>query len=230
MSIRFAVGLIHLAFVCFIGLRTLRVLPASAIIIVGLVWFSFGCDLYCFALYSDGKDFVPIEHLYAMFEFLAEMAFIYLTTENTTIRRVAYALIPLFFFSWIGTQYIPGVLTMRNEPMVVVADATANALIIWLTVIHAMNVSDAMHIYSPQNTPQSLFTETFRQLWLSENGKIFIGLLIYNFFGLCIYLVELLYPSINLIYFHSFSHIAKHTCFVLSFLQTHRRHASSTIL
>lgn len=227
---RFYIGLAYLAIVCLLSLRALRKIPVPAYIIVALIWFSLGCDLMCYAVYSANKEslkadeivklYTPIEHIYALFEFLAQLLFVYMISKNRRLKSSITIVVPIFFAGWVYSQLMPGIATMKNEPSIFFATSIANAYILIVLWLQAKNVSQDESLFS-----RSILRETLRQLFLSEVGKIFIALFIYNLFQLFLFLLILVNESISSVitqYTHSFSLVVRNTLIAMSFIQSLR--------
>jgi hypothetical protein len=230
---RFYIGLGYLALVCLLGLRALGKIPVPAYIIVALAWFSLGCDIMCYAVYAAHKDilppeeifklYAPIEHLYALFEFFAQLLFVYMISKGQRLRRSILIVVPVFFAGWVYSQFTPGIVNMKNEPAIFFATSIANAYILMVLRTQAKNVSEGSEILPLQ---RSILRETLRQLFLSEVGKIFIGLFIYNLFQLSLFFVILGIENISHVvtqWIHSFSLALRNTLIAVSFIQSIRK-------
>lgn len=220
---RFFLGLGYLALVCLLGLRALGKIPVPAYIIVALLWFSLGCDVLCYACYLAGVPFYPIEHLYALFEFFAQLLFVYMISKDQRLRRSIIIVVPVFFAGWVYSQITPGIVNMKNEPAIFFATSIANAYILFVLRTQAKNVND-----SSESLPlsRSILGETLRQIFLSELGKIFIGLFVYNLFQLSLFFLILGIENISLVitqWIHSFSLALRNSLIAMSFVQSIRK-------
>lgn len=224
MSLRFAAGLVFSAFICLLSLRALGKIPMPAFVIVALAWFSLACDLMCYACYTVGITHYPIEHLYALFEFLAQLLFVYLISTSTRLKQSILLVIPIFFGAWVYSQMAPGIVDMKNEPAIFFATSIANAYILFVLRSQAKSVSQSSQI------SHSILAETLRQLFLSELGKIFIGLFLYNLFQLSLFFLILGIENFSegaSRYIASFSHFVKNTLIAMSFIQSLRKGTSN---
>lgn len=230
---RFYLGLGYLTLVCLLGLRALGKIPVPAYIIVALTWFSLGCDIMCFAVYLAHKGslssdeifklYAPIEHLYALFEFFAQLLFVYMISKDQRLRRSITIVVPVFFAGWVYSQITPGIVNMKNEPSIFFATSIANAYILMVLRTQAKNVSEGSESLA---LPRSILGETLRQIFLSELGKIFIGLFVYNLFQLSLFLVILGIENISPVitqWIHSFSLALRNTLIAMSFIQSLRQ-------
>ena len=228
---RFYIGLAYLALVCLLSLRALRKIPVPAYIIVALIWFSLGSDLMCYAVYSANKGsvssaeiyklYAPIEHIYALFEFFAQLLFVYMISKSRGLKNSITIVVPIFFAGWVYSQFMPGVAAMKNEPSIFFATSIANTYILIVLWSQAKNVSEEKNLFS-----RSILWETLRQLFLSEVGKIFIALFVYNLFQLFIFLLILVNENISSVitqYTHSFSLAVRNTLVAMSFIQSLRK-------
>jgi hypothetical protein len=219
MSIRFLVGIVHLAIVCIIGWQVRERIPVAARPIVALVWCSLLTDLACYFAYQEKLPFLPIQHLYTFVEFLLEAQFVSAVTDNAHLKKLVAFAVPFFFLAWLGFHLAQPAMALGDEPLIILSDVIMNVSISFALTGQLRRISDDLHGMG-NNSIRSLLSETARQIWASPHGKIFAGLFAYNFFGLIVFGFQLSFPESDTRYAHSASHLVKNTCILFAFLQS----------
>ena len=217
-SIRFIVVEIAIIIVCIISLRTREKIPASAMPILILCWVSLTTDLFCYALYFKGLPYESVKHLYTIFEFFLEGIFISGVTKNGLLKQIITFVLPVYFAGWYSIQFLGNVLTEDDTVAQIVSDIVIIIGIVWTLYELTRNLSFEMRSMG-KYSQKELVLRTVYQIWQQAIGKMFIGLLMFNFFGLVIYEFELLIPQFQYLYYHSATDILKNICFILAFLQ-----------
>ncbi len=228
MSLRFFVVELLSFLVCLLGWQVGEKIPAPVKAIVTLVWCSLLTDLACNFAYQEGSAYLteqhqsfayqPLQHLYTVIEFLLEAQFVSSVTNSARLRNTMSLLMPAFFAAWLGFHASKPAMALGDEPLIILSDITMNWCIAFVLNSQMQNVSKELR-ESDNYSVAILFRETFRQIWLSASGKIFIGLFCYNFLGLLIFAYQLLLPESDTRYAHSASHLIKNTCIFLAFLE-----------
>jgi hypothetical protein len=217
-SIRFIVIEIVIITACIIGLRIRDKIPASAMPILILCWVSLATDLFCYALKYKGLPYESVKHLYTFFEFFLEGIFISGVTKNALLKQIITIVLPLYFAGWYSVQFLGNVITEDDTAAQIISHIIIIIGIVWTLYELTRNLSFEMHTVGKHSSLE-LVSQIVHQIWQQAIGKMFIGLLLFNFFGLVIYELELLIPKFQYLYYHSATDIIKNTCFTLAFLQ-----------
>ncbi len=218
-SIRFVVGVIHLAIVCLAGLRARDTITASAMPILFLCWTSLTADLLCYALFRNGLEFESVKHFYTLLEFLLEILFVSGVTKNVFLKRVVTFILPLYFAVWYFVQLDKNAVQQDDMIAQIISSLLVIAFIVWVLIELTSNLSESMK----HESRKQLAYQAARQIWQPAIGKMFVGLVLFNIFVLVIYQLQMLGFLLHDQYYHSVAHILKNTCFLIAFLQIQKR-------